>query len=100
MYRKGTYRLNIEEVKRKLSEAIQNSGFTHKQLAEKIGVSESAISNYSRGKRLPRVLTFARLCRCLKISSSFVLGLQSDKNDSAAGGFLVQNPSAEIAKKH
>lgn len=50
----------------KLNKAMQDYGMTQKDLAEKIGITESAMSLYCNGKRIPNVLTVSLMAMALK----------------------------------
>ena len=45
------------------------------ELARRVGVSPEMITQYCTTKKLPRLDTFARLCRALDVSADYMLGL-------------------------
>lgn len=47
---------------------LELSGLSQKQLAEKAGVTEAAISRYINGLREPRAITVAAIARALGVS--------------------------------
>jgi len=51
-------------------------GMTMKHLAERIGVSESAISQYENGKRQPGYETLIELSRIFDVSTDYILGIE------------------------
>ncbi len=55
-------------------------GMTMKDLADKIGVSESAISQYENGKREPGYETLIKLACLFNVSADYLLGIE-EKDD-------------------
>ncbi len=66
----------MEDIKTRLSEEIKNSGLTTVEIAQKIGVSPEMITQYKTTKKLPRLDTFAKLCKELDLSADEILGLK------------------------
>ena len=65
----------VDEIKKRLREEIIHSGMTTVELARRVGVSPEMITQYCSTKKLPRLDTFARLCRALDVSADYMLGL-------------------------
>lgn len=65
----------VDEIKKRLREEIIHSGMTTVELARQVGVSPEMITQYCTTKKLPRLDTFARLCRALDVSADYMLGL-------------------------
>ncbi|MBQ8885021.1 MAG: helix-turn-helix transcriptional regulator [Clostridia bacterium] len=61
-------------IKKRLSEEIKNSGLTTIEIAKKIGVSPEMITQYRTTKKLPKLDTFARLCKELDLDANYILG--------------------------
>ena len=66
----------LETIKKRLREEIKASGLTTVEIATKIGVSPEMITQYTTTKKLPRLDTFARLCKELDLSADYILGLE------------------------
>ena len=62
-------------IKQRLSEELQNSGLTTVEIAKRIGVSPEMITQYRTTKKLPKLDTFARLCKELDLDANYILGL-------------------------
>ena len=62
-------------IKQRLSEEIKNSGLTTITIAKKIGVSPEMITQYCTTKKLPKLDTFAKLCKELDLDANYILGL-------------------------
>ncbi len=67
-----------EMIKERLREEIKASGLTTVEIAKKIGVSPEMVTQYMTTKKLPKLDTFARLCKELDLSSDYILGLKND----------------------
>ena len=65
-----------ETIKKRLSEEIKNSGMTTGEIAKRVGISSEMVTQYCTTKKLPRLDTFARLCKELDLSSDYILGLR------------------------
>lgn len=65
----------MEEIKKRLAEEIKNSGLTTVEIAKKIGVSPEMVTQYRTTKKLPKLETFAKLCKELDLSANYILGL-------------------------
>ena len=62
-------------IKKRLSEELKNSGLTTIEIAKRIGVSPEMITQYRTTKKLPKLDTFAKLCKELDLDSNYILGL-------------------------
>ena len=65
----------MEEIKKRLAEELKNSGLTTVEIAKKIGVSPEMVTQYRTTKKLPKLETFAKLCKELDLSANYILGL-------------------------
>ncbi|MBR5668484.1 MAG: helix-turn-helix transcriptional regulator [Spirochaetales bacterium] len=57
----------------RLLELIQSKNLTQKELAEKAGVTEAAMSHYIKGDRFPRASVLARIADSLGTSSDYLM---------------------------
>ena len=62
-------------IKQRLSEELKNSGLTTIEISKRIGVSPEMITQYRTTKKLPKLDTFARLCKELDLDANYILGL-------------------------
>ncbi|MBD5584738.1 MAG: helix-turn-helix transcriptional regulator [Clostridia bacterium] len=67
---------NLELIKSRLKEAIQQSGISQTKLAEMLSVSQSCVAHYVKGDILPRIDKFAYLCEILEVDPAYLLGLE------------------------
>lgn len=65
-------------IKERLSEELKNSGFTTTEIARRIGVSPEMVTQYRTTKKLPKLDTFAKLCKELDLDANYILGLTND----------------------
>ena len=61
--------------KARLIDTMSQHGISVKQLSERAGVSQQAISGFLRTGRKPRVETTMRLARALGVKPSFLMDL-------------------------
>ncbi|MBR6773295.1 MAG: helix-turn-helix transcriptional regulator [Clostridia bacterium] len=66
----------MEIIKQRLREELKGTGLTTKQIADKIGVSPEMVTQYATTKKLPKLDTFAKLCKELELSADYILGLK------------------------
>ena len=64
-------------IKERLSEELKNSGLTTIEIARRIGVSPEMVTQYCTTKKLPKLDTFARLCKELDLDANYILGLDN-----------------------
>lgn len=65
--------ITIEQIRKKLIEAIKLSGMTQTALAKKIGVCQQAIGQYLYQNKMPALDTFANLCAVLDLDANEIL---------------------------
>ena len=65
--------ITIDKIKIGLKEAIEKSGKTQKEIAEKLSVTQSCIAHYVKGDFVPALDTFANLCKVLDVSADDIL---------------------------
>ena len=68
--------IKIEEIQKRLREAIEYSNLSQKEIAERLGVNPSTVSKYMRMDKFPSLDTFANLCEILDVSADESLGLK------------------------
>jgi transcriptional regulator with XRE-family HTH domain len=56
-------------------------GLTQKELGEKIGVNDNAITNYEKGNREPDNATICKLAEIFGCTTDYLLGLTNAKNN-------------------
>lgn len=64
----------------RLSELLKSCEMTQKELAERACVTQSAMSHYVNGDRIPNSITIANIATALNTTSDYLLG--RDTSDS------------------
>ncbi len=67
-----------EIIKERLQEELKNSNLTTVEIAQRVGVSPEMITQYMTTSKLPKLDTFARLCKELDLPAAYILGLTDD----------------------
>ena len=67
--------ITLDQIRKKIAEAIKQSGMTQNDIATKIGVKRPQISCYLHGTKMPALDTFANLCAVLDVDPSEILCL-------------------------
>ena len=62
-------------IKERLIKEISETKLTTAQIAQKVGVSPEMITQYKTTKKLPKLDTFAKLCKELDLDANYILGL-------------------------
>ena len=62
----------------RLRYAREFNGFTQKEVAKILKISESAYSNYEAGKREPNIQTIAMISKLMEVTADWLIGLSSE----------------------
>ena len=62
-------------IKRRLNEELKNCGLTTVEIARRVGVSPEMVTQYRTTKKMPKLDTFAKLCKELDLDANYILGL-------------------------
>lgn len=65
-------------IKTRLSEELKNCGLSTIEIAKRIGVTPEMITQYRTTKKLPKLDTFARLCKELDLDANYILGITNN----------------------
>ena len=65
----------MNKFKERFNECLKFSNLSQEEFARKMNMSQSVISNYCTGKRLPSLDTLMLICKILQVSSDYLLGL-------------------------
>lgn len=65
----------MDLIKQRLSQELKASNYTTVEIAKKVGISPEMVTQYSTTKKLPKLDTFARICKELDLSANYILGL-------------------------
>lgn len=62
-------------IKARLREELKNCPLTTVEISKRVGVSPEMITQYITTKKLPKLDTFAKICKELDLSANYILGL-------------------------
>lgn len=65
--------ITIEQIQKRLAEAIKQSGMTQNALAKELNVRQQTISCYIKGSKMPALDTLANLCKLLDVDTNYIL---------------------------
>lgn len=71
--------ITLTNIREKLINAINNSGMKQIEIATKLGIRQSVVSDYLRGKKMPALDTFANLCKILDVDPADILCTNDNK---------------------
>ncbi len=87
---------NMENVGRKIAELRKNHNMTQLELADKMGISFQAVSNWERGNSMPDIAKLPELAELFGVTVDDLLGEHSEFVESAVKGdikgYLKNNP--------
>ncbi len=69
----------LEQIRTALTEALKQRTVTQAELAEKVGVTQSMISHYVSGRKMPAPDTLSRLCTVLDLDANEILCVERPK---------------------
>lgn len=62
----------------RIAETLQKRGLTQKELAHRVGLTETAMSRYISGERDPKPDVVANIATALCTTSDYLLGIEDD----------------------
>lgn len=73
-----------DNVKKNLGYYLSLNGISQKELADKLSVSQSAVTNWIKGKNSPDIEVVAQICDILEISVTDLFGADNTKVNPCA----------------
>ncbi len=68
--------ITLEQIQKRLSEEIKNSGLSQTEIAKRINVKQPTVGQYLSGRAMPALDTFANLCVALDLNPAEILCLE------------------------
>src|SRR5574344_2533865 len=65
----------------RLKKTMKERGYNQKQLADRTGLSEAAVSKYLSGYRTPHLEILVVLAKSLGVSTDYLLGVESQSKE-------------------
>ncbi|MBQ4051521.1 MAG: helix-turn-helix transcriptional regulator [Oscillospiraceae bacterium] len=79
--------MTAEYTGQKIAELRKNKGMTQKALAERLSVTDKAVSKWERGLNYPDIVLFEPLAEVLDSTVLELLGLENESGDKVADAF-------------
>lgn len=89
------------EVTNRIKELLFENGMSQKELARSTGITESAISHYIKGDRVPRGVNLVKIAGALGTTTDYLLGNSEDygdKNDFKIIKTLIARNASNLSK--
>ncbi|MCD8291788.1 MAG: helix-turn-helix domain-containing protein [Prevotella sp.] len=84
-----------KELGDRIADRLKFAGIQQKELAEKIGITESAMSRYISGERDPKPNIIANMATALHTTSDYLLGIENEEFcHSKVKRMIARNASA------
>ena len=83
----------------RIAEALRKANFTQKELAEKIGVTETVMSRYISGDRDPKPETIANIATALHTTSDYLLGIENEEFSHPQVRRLIARNASKMTEK-
>lgn len=71
--------ITLDQIRERLQKAIKNSGLTQTEIAKRLNIYQTAVSQYLSGRSMPALDTFANLCVVLDIDPAEILGTNNHR---------------------
>ena len=71
-----------ERIQHKLTDYLNHSGMTQKELASRLGISQQTVSHYACGNKVPTLEVFANLCAIIDADANDILCVDEYKKNS------------------
>lgn len=65
--------ITLQQIHKRLAEEIDQSGLSQVEIAKYLNISQSNISHYLKGDKLPALDTLANLCKLLDVDTNYIL---------------------------
>ena len=81
----------IKEIQfsKRLEETIKTSGLNQKEIAKRLNISESNITNWKKNENLPSVEILYKLCIILNESADYLLGLEDETGSKTYNNYGI-----------
>ena len=66
----------MDIIKERLRQELKACNLTTIEIAKRVGISPEMVTQYSTTRKLPRLDTFAKICKELDLSANYILGLE------------------------
>ena len=70
--------IRLETIRKRLVEEIKLSKLTKTEIAKRVGIATTLLSQYEHKNKMPSLETFARICEVIGCDANYVLGLTNN----------------------
>ena len=82
----------------KLKDLLLKRGISQKELAQRAGVTEAAVSHYISGDRVPRGAILLNIANALGTTTDFLLSISEKEDDSISSENEIENSFRLLAR--
>ncbi len=89
-------------ISNKISELLSEKSMTQKELASAAGITESAVSHYIKGDRIPRGVNLMKIANALGTTTDYLLNSGTENNresDLKVVKTLIARNASKMSKK-
>lgn len=65
--------ITTEQIRKRIAEAINQSGISQTELAKRLGIKQPTVCQYLNGRSMPALDTLANLCKILDLDANYIL---------------------------
>ena len=85
--------MKVRTTTQRMKELISQKGLSQKQLAKISGLTESTISHYVRGERVPRGVNLIKIAKALDTTTDYLLGNEENEDFDYVKSLIARNSS-------
>ena len=92
--------ITLDQIRKRLQEAIRQSGISQTALAKTLNIKQQTIACYLQGKAMPALDTFANLCKALDVSADYLLCLENEDGTPTTENYSFEYKHGNTVLKH
>lgn len=92
--------ITLEQIQKRITEVIRQSGLTQTELAKQLGIKQPTIGQYLSGRAMPALDTFANLCKVLDVSADYLLCLENEDGTPTTENYSFEYKHGNTVLKH
>ena len=67
--------VDSNQIKRRLNEEIKHCGLSNAEIAKRVGISATMLTQYKTTNKMPTLENFANICKVIDSDANYILGL-------------------------
>ena len=92
--------VTLDQIRKRLQEAIRQSGLTQTEIAKRLNIYQSTVGQYLSGRAMPALDTFANLCKVLDVSADYLLCLENEDGTPTTENYSFEYKHGNTVLKH